>query len=77
LIANCSLSKTSVVLRVQPDARPVTLDEIHCRRSYFALPDSFRISAYYVGMENQLSALGLVLNCVLLWNTVYSNHAIE
>jgi Tn3 transposase DDE domain len=26
--------------------------------------------AYYEGMEDQLSALGLVLNCVVLWNTV-------
>lgn len=33
--------------------------------------------AYYEGMEDQLHALGLVLNCVVLWNTVYLNHAIE
>jgi TnpA family transposase len=26
---------------------------------------------YYNGMEDQLEALGLVLNCVVLWNTVY------
>lgn len=32
---------------------------------------------YYEGMEDQLSALGLVLNCVVLWNTVYSNRAVE
>ena len=27
--------------------------------------------AYRDGMEDQLSALGLVLNCITLWNTVY------
>ncbi|WP_245546992.1 Tn3 family transposase [Nocardia brevicatena] len=33
--------------------------------------------AYLDGMEDQLSALGLVLNCVVLWNTVYMNRALE
>ncbi|WP_327116148.1 transposase [Nocardia sp. NBC_01730] len=33
--------------------------------------------AYYEGMEDQLSALGLVLNCVVLWNTVYLDHALS
>ena len=32
--------------------------------------------AYYEGMEDQLSALGLILNCVTLWNTVYLNRAL-
>jgi TnpA family transposase len=32
--------------------------------------------AYYDGMEDQLSALGLVLNCIVLWNTVYLNRAL-
>ena len=27
--------------------------------------------AYQEGMEDQLGALGLVLNCITLWNTVY------
>ncbi|NKY60933.1 Tn3 family transposase [Nocardia flavorosea] len=31
---------------------------------------------YYEGMEDQLSALGLVLNCVVLWNTVYMDRAL-
>jgi hypothetical protein len=35
------------------------------------------VRTYYEGMEDQLSSLGLVLNCVVLWNTVYSNHAVE
>ncbi len=26
--------------------------------------------AYHEGMEDQLGALGLVLNCITLWNTV-------
>jgi len=26
---------------------------------------------YHEGMEDQLGALGLVLNCITLWNTVY------
>ena len=28
-------------------------------------------------MEDQLSALGLVLNCVVLWNTVYLDRALD
>ena len=28
-------------------------------------------------MEDQLGALGLVLNCVVLWNTVYMNAALD
>lgn len=32
--------------------------------------------AYYEGMEDQLSALGLVLNCIVLWNTVYLDRAL-
>jgi hypothetical protein len=32
---------------------------------------------YRAGMEDQLSALGLVVNCVVLWNTVYINAALE
>lgn len=32
--------------------------------------------AYYQGMEDQLNSLGLVLNCVVLWNTVYLDHAV-
>ncbi|MDX6324801.1 MAG: hypothetical protein QOK15_1155 [Nocardioidaceae bacterium] len=32
---------------------------------------------YHSGMEDQLGALGLVLNCIVLWNTVYMNAAIQ
>ncbi len=32
---------------------------------------------YHKGMEDQLGALGLVLNCVVLWTTRYMNAAIE
>jgi TnpA family transposase len=32
--------------------------------------------AYRDGQENQLGALGLVLNCVTLWNTVYLDRAL-
>ena len=32
---------------------------------------------YREGMEDQLGALGLVLNCIVLWNTVYINAALE
>lgn len=31
---------------------------------------------YQAGMEDQLSALGLVLNCVVLWNTVYPDRVL-
>jgi hypothetical protein len=31
---------------------------------------------YYKGMEDQLGALGLVLNCVTLWNTFYVDKAL-
>jgi TnpA family transposase len=30
---------------------------------------------YREGMEDQLGALGLVLNCVVLWNTIYMDKA--
>ena len=32
---------------------------------------------YHEGMEDQLGALGLTLNCVVLWNTRYMNAALE
>jgi TnpA family transposase len=32
--------------------------------------------AYQAGMEDQLGALGLVLNCITLWNTVYLDAAL-
>ncbi|MGV9386442.1 Tn3 family transposase [Nonomuraea sp. NPDC003707] len=32
---------------------------------------------YYKGMEDQFGALGLVLNCVTLWNTFYSDKALS
>ena len=32
---------------------------------------------YREGMEDQLGALGLVLNCIVLWNTVYINAALQ
>jgi TnpA family transposase len=32
---------------------------------------------YREGMEDQLGALGLVLNCIVLWDTVYINAALE
>jgi len=32
---------------------------------------------YHTGMEDQLGALGLVLNCVVLWNTRYLNAALD
>ncbi|MFC9432410.1 Tn3 family transposase [Nocardia sp. NPDC057030] len=32
---------------------------------------------YYEGMEDQLSTLGLVLNCVVLWNTRYCDRALD
>jgi TnpA family transposase len=31
---------------------------------------------YERGIENQLGVLGLILNCVVLWNTVYLNAAV-
>ena len=32
--------------------------------------------AYHDGMEDQLGALGLALNCITLWNTVYLDAAL-
>jgi hypothetical protein len=32
---------------------------------------------YIEGMEDQLGALGLVLNCITLWNTVYMDAALD
>jgi TnpA family transposase len=31
---------------------------------------------YHAGMEEQLGALGLVLNCIVLWNTFYMNETL-
>jgi hypothetical protein len=28
-------------------------------------------------MEDQLDALGLILNCITLWNTLYLDHALD
>lgn len=33
--------------------------------------------AYHAGMEDQLGTLGLVLNCLTLWNTLYLDHAVQ
>ena len=40
-------------------------------------PGRAATSAYHEGMEDQLGALGLVLNCVTLWNTLYLDAALE
>lgn len=32
---------------------------------------------YYEGMENRLGALSIVLNCLVLWNTVYIDDALR
>jgi TnpA family transposase len=32
---------------------------------------------YREGMENKLGGLGLVLNCIVPWNAVYINAALE
>jgi TnpA family transposase len=32
---------------------------------------------YHAGMEDQLGALGLVINCITLWNTVYLDAALD
>ncbi|MFL6052769.1 MAG: Tn3 family transposase [Actinoallomurus sp.] len=32
---------------------------------------------YHKGMGDQIGALGLILNCVVLWNTRYINAALE
>jgi TnpA family transposase len=36
-----------------------------------------RFQRYREGMEDQLGALGIVLNCVVLWNTVYIDAALR
>jgi len=33
--------------------------------------------AYHEGMEDQLGALGLVINCITLWNTVYLDRILQ
>jgi hypothetical protein len=40
-------------------------------------PRASCIKRYREGMEDQLGALGLVLNCIVLWNTVYINAALQ
>ena len=38
--------------------------------------DGLRALFHHTGMEDTLGALGLVLNCVTLWNTVYLDRAL-
>jgi TnpA family transposase len=45
-------------------------------RKVFHGPKGEVYRAYHDGMEDQLGALGLVLNCVTLWNTIYLDHAL-
>ncbi len=33
--------------------------------------------SYQEGMEDQLGALGLVINCIMLWNTVYLDRILQ
>ncbi len=47
-------------------------------------PSQFRISVrsssepkYQTGQENQLGALGLMVNIIVLWQTVYTQHALD
>src|SRR6266536_5380156 len=46
------------------------------RKLFFGQRGEFR-QAYQEGMEDQLGALGLVLNAVVLWTTTYLNAALE
>jgi hypothetical protein len=36
-----------------------------------------KYTQYREGQEDQLGALGLVLNIIVLWNTIYMNEALE
>ena len=49
----------------------------HLARDVFHGRKGLLRQAYQEGMEDQLGALGLVLNCVTLWNTVYLDAAIS
>ncbi|WP_249645667.1 transposase [Nocardia sputi] len=46
-------------------------------RLKYAMDGTGLAKAYYEGREDQLSALGLRLNCVVLWNTGYLDHALS
>ena len=46
------------------------------RATYFGQKGEVR-QRYREGQEEQLGALGLVVNAIVLWNTLYMNHAVE
>jgi hypothetical protein len=58
-----------VVTMLQRDGHPTALGE--------AIASYCRNHRYERGLENQLGALGLVLNCVVLWTTVYLDAAVR
>ncbi|WYJ83123.1 hypothetical protein IGL98_000373 [Enterococcus sp. DIV0840] len=47
-----------------------------CRKIYFGKNGKL-YQAYYEGMEEQLSALGLVTNAVIYWNALYLEKVLE
>ena len=58
------------LLAPEPTVRTGALNIFHGRKGELH-------RAYHAGMEDQLGALGLVLNCVTLWNTLYLDRALS
>ncbi|WP_429423535.1 Tn3 family transposase [Nocardia sp. GAS34] len=83
-INECEVSAHDVTRMISRDGNPTPLGQANLtegrhdlgRRIYHGKKGEMT-RTYYEGMEDQLSALGLVLNCTVLWNTFYTNRALE
>lgn len=70
------------VLRATFDRPPINLEQLNitearhrlARRIFFGQRGELR-QDYREGMEDQLGALGLALNAVVLWNSLYLDRA--
>ncbi|MFC9769586.1 Tn3 family transposase [Rhodococcus jostii] len=49
----------------------------HLARPFFHGKKGEINRVYYEGMEDQLSALGLVLNCMVLWTIIYPDRVLD
>jgi hypothetical protein len=71
-----------VVTMLQRDGHPTALGEAIAMygrifKSLHILSKGELYHRYQRGLENQLGSLGLVLNCVVLWTTVYLDAAVR
>ncbi len=76
-----TVNVTELLRALQGNGHPSTLDKGESRHSlaratYFGQKGEVR-QRYREGQEEQLGALGLVVNAMVLWNTLYMDRAME